>query len=151
MHTVCRPDIGIDVGPEKFAVLSTGEQIGSPRIGCKAERKLRIANRALARAKCGSKRRANTRKRLQRYHARFANTRATFLHLTSAALARRGGVVVKRLNINALRARTWPSPSTTHLGAASSVTSAARLKGPVADSGKAIQAISRRPIRGQRH
>ena len=93
--------IGVDVGLESLATLSTGEKIPSLRASRKAERKLRIVNRALSRAQRGSNRRKKTKIRLQRVHAKIKNTRQTYLHQVSAKLIKEHDLIaVEKLSIN---------------------------------------------------
>ena len=92
--------VGIDLGLEKFAVLSTGEEIDNPRLYRKAERKLARANRNVSRKVKGSANRRNAVARLQRVHERIANLRWHFTHSLSKKLVREHQLIaVEDLNI----------------------------------------------------
>jgi putative transposase len=95
--------IGIDVGLTHLATLSTGEHIPNPRVAKRAEREMRRRQRAVARCKKGSKRRAKVRRAVTRCHARIANTRRTYLHQISARLVRENDLIaVEKLNTKGL-------------------------------------------------
>ena len=81
-------EIGLDVGIEHLVTTSDGQHIPNHRPGSRRERNLRIAQRALARCRRGSKCRAKVRDRLARLQRRIFNARSTHLHQVSAALAR---------------------------------------------------------------
>ncbi|SDG56393.1 putative transposase [Thalassobaculum litoreum DSM 18839] len=89
-----RPVVGIDVGTHHFAALSTGSVLENPRIGRRAARRQRVLSRALSRCRRGSKRRQKARERLARHQAKTANQRRTWLHQTSARLAREHQLIV---------------------------------------------------------
>jgi putative transposase len=57
-------------------------------LAARRERELRIAQRALARGRRGSKRRSKVREQLARLQRRIANARSTYLHQVSAKLAK---------------------------------------------------------------
>ena len=61
-------EVGIDVGLENFATLSTGETIDNPRWLRQAERDLKTAQRKVSRRKQGSKRRKKAVRELQLQH-----------------------------------------------------------------------------------
>lgn len=86
--------VGIDVGIENLATLSTGEVIANIRPRAQIERKLRQSQRALARCQRGSRRRQKVRARLARLHSRIKDTRTTYLHQQSAALTQRFETIV---------------------------------------------------------
>jgi putative transposase len=73
-------EVGIDLGLESFATLSTGEKIENPRWYRKTEARLKGAQRGLSRKKRGSKRRQKAKRRLARLHAKAANQRRDFHH-----------------------------------------------------------------------
>ena len=75
--------IGIDLGLTHFAILSTGEKIGSPRTFRKHEGNLVKLQRRLAKKKLGSKNRAKAKLKVARLHARIADARKDFLHKLS--------------------------------------------------------------------
>jgi putative transposase len=105
MRVACNPlpatgkHIGIDVGLIHLATLSDGTHIPNIRITRKTAKKLRVASRALARCKKGSKRRQKVRLKLIQCHAKIKNTRATYLHQISANLVRKNDLIaVEKLN-----------------------------------------------------
>lgn len=73
-------EVGIDVGLESFATLSTGEKIENPRWYRKTEKRLKNAQCELSREKRGSKRRQKSKHRVARLHAKAANQRRDFQH-----------------------------------------------------------------------
>lgn len=102
-ETTAYDDIGIDVGLSSFAVLSDGTVIDNPRWYRKAQAKLRIAQRRVARRRRGSSGRRKAVQLLQRAHARVRNTRRNFHHQTARSLVDRYSVVfVEDLNIKGL-------------------------------------------------
>lgn len=95
--------VGVDVGLSSLAVLSTGEAIPNPQVARRAEREMRRRQRALARCKRGSKRRAKVKAAVTRCHAKIANTRRTHLHQVSARLVRENDtIVIEDLNVKGL-------------------------------------------------
>jgi putative transposase len=95
--------VGIDLGITTFAALSDGAMIPSLRAACRAEGRLRVAQRALSRRKRGSKGRSKARDEVRRCHAVTARRRANHLHQTSARLMRDYDVVaIEALQVNGL-------------------------------------------------
>jgi putative transposase len=86
--------VGIDRGVTVFAALSDGTHIAplSPLKAAAGE--LRVAQRALARKKRGSKNRRKAAQQVQRIHRKVADIRKDFLHKASTAIAQNHGVVV---------------------------------------------------------
>ncbi len=83
--------VGIDVGLNHFATLSTGEQIANPRF-------FRTDEKALAKAQ-----RKEKRKAARRIHERIANRRRNFAHQLSHALVSLFGVIAfEDLNIKGM-------------------------------------------------
>jgi putative transposase len=102
-ETTTYEDIGIDLGLTSFAVLSDGTVIDNPRPYRKAQAKLRIAQRRVARRKRGSTGRRKAVQLLQRAHAHVRNTRRDFHHQTARSLVDRYSVVfVEDLNIKGM-------------------------------------------------
>lgn len=83
-----RSSVGLDLGIKTFAYQSDGVVIPNPRVARRAEKAMRVRQRALARCKRGSKRREKVKSELTRLHAKIANTRTTWLHQQSARIAR---------------------------------------------------------------
>ena len=88
--------VGIDWGVERLATLSTGETIANPRFGAEAARGIGKAQRKLARAKRGSRRRLKAVAHLARRRRRLANRRKSYLHQLTAAIAARFGAMRSR-------------------------------------------------------
>jgi putative transposase len=92
--------VGIDVGVEHLVTTSDGIHIPNHRPRSRRERELRIAQRALARCRRGSKRRAKVREKLARIQRRITNARSSYLHQVSAKLARDYAfIAVEKLNV----------------------------------------------------
>jgi putative transposase len=72
--------VGVDVGVNDLAVLSTGEQVANPKHLRQSERTLAPAQRTLARKQQGSKNREQARLKVAREHARMADRRLDGLH-----------------------------------------------------------------------
>jgi putative transposase len=82
------PVVGVDLGVRTLAALSTGEFITGPKSHAAALKRLRRANKALARKSRFS---ANWRKqkaRLARIHARIPNVRSDSTHKLTTRLAK---------------------------------------------------------------
>jgi putative transposase len=92
--------VGIDMGISFFATLSNGTQIENPRHFLKAQSKLRIENRSLARKKKGSKSWSIQKKRLTTLHSKISAIRKDFLHKNSSILVNQFGFIsVEDLNV----------------------------------------------------
>ncbi|MCE2432870.1 MAG: transposase [Candidatus Latescibacteria bacterium] len=86
-HNVSNTDVGLDVGLEKFATLSTGEEIPNPRFFRKEEKALARAQRKWDKVKKDShKKREKARKVVARVHERIRNKRHNFAHQESRKL-----------------------------------------------------------------
>jgi putative transposase len=81
--------VGVDLGLKVFAYCSDNVVIPNPRIARRAEKELRVRQRALARCKRGSHRRLKVRAKVARLHSKIADTRNTWLHQQSSALVKR--------------------------------------------------------------
>jgi len=100
---VCDLAVGIDVGLTTFAVLSDGAEIANPRHYRAAERRLRIAQRKLARRKKRSRRRLKARQELARVQTHIGSQRRDFHHKRALALVRGYGLIaVEELNVKGL-------------------------------------------------
>lgn len=86
------PAVGIDRGVVNTLTLSTGEHIRLPDPTA-LERRKRKAQRVLSRRKRGSVRYAKQRRRVASIAAKIARVRSNALHVASADIARRFGVV----------------------------------------------------------
>lgn len=85
--------VGIDLGLTHFAILSTGEKIAAPKTFRKNEARLARKQRALARAKLGSKNRAKWKLKVARLHAHITDARRDFLHKLSTRLISENQVI----------------------------------------------------------
>ncbi len=100
---VGRPAVGLDLGIQHFATLSTGEQIPGPRAYHAAMRQLRVAQRRVCRRQKGSHRRHKARLLLARQHERIRNLRHDHAHrLTRRLVSDFGLITVEDLNIRGL-------------------------------------------------
>jgi putative transposase len=102
------PDsVGIDVGLSSLVTLSNGESVARPGWSKRAERELRRRQRALARCKRGSKRRAKRKAALAKFHDRVGNRRRDHLHKLSRDLVDRfGRIAIEDLNVQGLARST---------------------------------------------
>lgn len=75
--------VGIDLGLNTLATLSTGEKIEAPRLYRASEAKLATAQRA-----------RKTPKRVRNIHAKIASRRRDFLHKASAKVAKEFGLII---------------------------------------------------------
>lgn len=86
--------VGLDMGTTHLATFSTGEHLVNVRTSRRLAPKVAEAQRALARAKRGSKRRKRVKERLLRLRRHEANCRATYLHQQSALITRLFATIV---------------------------------------------------------
>jgi len=101
--TARRPAVGLDLGIQHFATLSTGEQIPGPRAYRAATRQLRVAQRRLCRRQKGSRRRHKVRLLLACQHDRIRNIRHDHAHkLTRRLVSDFGLIAVEDLNVGGL-------------------------------------------------
>lgn len=97
--------VGIDRGVANTLALSTGEMLSVPASLSAIDRRHRSAQRALARKKRGSKRRAKALRRCSRLSARRARIRRDFHHRAALSIVQRFGVVVlEDLNVKNMTA-----------------------------------------------
>lgn len=95
--------VGIDVGIERFATLSTGEQIENPQYLRKSEAQLKRAQRNVSRKKLRSANRKKAIRLLAKKHQKIVNQRRDFFHkLTNQLLGQFDGIAVEDLNIQGL-------------------------------------------------
>ncbi|MFD4428966.1 RNA-guided endonuclease InsQ/TnpB family protein [Nocardia sp. NPDC058497] len=85
--------VGVDVGLNSLAALSTGEKITNPRHERADRRKLAKAQRVLARKVKESNNREKARRKVARIHARITDRRTDFLHKLSTRLIRENQAV----------------------------------------------------------
>ena len=95
--------VGVDLGISTFAALSDGGLIPSLRAARKAERRLRVARRAMDRKKRGSGGRRKAQAAVARCHAEVTSQRTEHLHQASARLVRDyDAIAVEKLNVKGL-------------------------------------------------
>lgn len=97
------PAVGVDVGLEKFAALSNGENIKNPRHLIKTERKLKRAQRNFSRKQKESRNREKAKQKLAKLHAKVRDQRRDFLHKVSRELVNAYAfIAVENLNIRGM-------------------------------------------------
>jgi putative transposase len=95
--------VGIDVGLNRLATLSTGEGVENQAFLKTALSKLRQANKRLHRRKLGSKNREKARRQVARLHYRITCLRDDVLHKLTTQLANCYGIVgIEDLNLKGL-------------------------------------------------
>lgn len=95
--------VGIDLGLTHFAIFSNGEKIDNPRLHKKMLRRIKKANRRLAKAKRDSKRRERRKLKLAKLHTKIKDTRTDFLHKLTTRLVRENQTLaVEDLNVSGL-------------------------------------------------
>lgn len=97
--------VGVDLGVNHMAALSTGELISNPRILKAANPRLKKAQQAFSRTQKGSNRRSRAARRVGRIHHEIAERRATNLHHLTKRLATGWQVIaVEDLNVAGMTA-----------------------------------------------
>ena len=98
--------VGIDLGINRFATLSTGERLANPRhLGTRLAR-LRRLQRTLSRRKKGSGRWHRQRQRVARFHARIGDSRRDHLAKLTTDLVRRFDVIcIEDLDVRGMMGR----------------------------------------------
>lgn len=97
--------VGVDMGLDSFAVLSSGEKIANPRHYRKEAAALARAQREHARRVKGSANREKSRRKIARITAKVADRRRNFLHQMSTRLVRENQtVVLEDLSVRAMSA-----------------------------------------------
>jgi len=94
-----KPAIGIDMGLEHFATLSTGKHIANPRHFRGGEALLARRQQSLARKKRGSNRRKKAKLLVAKAHRKVRNQRRDFHHkAANGVVAQAGAIAVESLN-----------------------------------------------------
>ena len=94
---------GIDLGLTHFCILSSGEKVENPRLHKKMLRKIKLANRRLAKAKKNSNRRKKRQLRLAKLHSKVKEQRTDFLHkLTTRLVTENQSLAIEDLNVAGL-------------------------------------------------
>ena len=95
--------MGVDLGLKDFAVLSDGSRIAAPRFYRSGQRKLRRAQRAVARRQLHGANRAKAQQRAARVQAKTANQRKDFIHKVTTGLVRKyEGICIEDLSVQGL-------------------------------------------------
>ena len=96
--------VGIDVGIESFATLSTNEKIENPRFFKTDQKALAKAQRKLSKQVRGTPEREKAKKIVVRIYERIANRRHNFIHQTARKIVNRFGIIcIEKLNIKNLQ------------------------------------------------
>lgn len=133
--------VGIDVGIESFATLSTGARIENPKYLRQAERRLKAAQRAVSRKKLRGSNRRKAVRLLARQHLKVKRQRLDFFHKRSLALIREfDGFVFEDLNVagmvknhrlaKAISDAAWNTFLRVHTGKAAEAGRVVRLVNP---------------------
>jgi putative transposase len=94
---------GIDVGIKDFAVLSNGQVFENPKYLEKAEKRLKVLQRRLAKKQKGSKRREKARLAVAKAHEKAKNCRIDYIHkVTSKIIRENQTVIIEDLNIEGM-------------------------------------------------
>jgi len=88
------PVVGVDLGLDRFAVLSDGTEVEAPKPLARNLRRLRRRSRAHSRKRRGSANRKKSALALARLHRRIRNQRLDFLHKLTTRLAKTKSVIV---------------------------------------------------------
>jgi putative transposase len=95
--------VGVDVGIENFATLSTGEVVENPKFLRESEGELKTAQRKVSRRKQGSKRRRKAANLLAKKHQKVARQRADFHHKRALNIVRGfDAIAVEDLNVRGM-------------------------------------------------
>ena len=98
-----RQTVGIDLGILKCMTLSSGLVIENPRHLNKRKDQLKKLQQRLARQKKGSNRRAKTKLRIGKLHARTADCRREYLHQVTTRIVHENQVImVENLNVKGM-------------------------------------------------
>ena len=100
IHSHIDNAVGVDVGIESYATLSSGVHIPNPRPLVRSEKKIKKLQRKVSRKVKGSKNRGNAVHCLAKAHVGVSNQRMDFLHKLSRFLTDEfGTIAVENLNI----------------------------------------------------
>ena len=95
--------VGIDVGIKDFAVLSNGQVFENPKYLEKAEKRLKVLQRRLAKKQKGSKRREKARLAVAKAHEKVKNCRTDYIHkVTSKIIRENQTVIIEDLNVGGM-------------------------------------------------
>jgi putative transposase len=97
------PPLGLDAGLNRLATLSTGRQFENQKPLRTLLKRLRTANKKLARCKIGSRNRQKAKQKLSRLHYRIACLRDDLLHKLTTEIAQSFGLVgIEQLHVKGL-------------------------------------------------
>lgn len=103
--------VGIDLGTEHFATLSTGEKIDNPRHLNRYLKKLELAQRKFARTRKGSNNHEKARLKVAKAYAKVKDCRTDYLHKLSTRIIRENQtVVIEDLAVKNMTRRCNPKP-----------------------------------------
>ena len=95
--------VGVDLGLLRFATLSTGEEIDSPRPYKKLEKKLRLLQWRNRHSRIGSSNWKKIQHKIAKLHYRISCIRSDFIHKLTTNLAKNHSkIVIENLNISGL-------------------------------------------------
>ena len=95
--------VGIDVGLESFATLSTGEKVDNPRFFKTDQKALAKAQRKLSKQKKGSLEWKKAKKVVARIYERISNRRNNFIHQEARKIVNRFGIIcIEKLNVKGM-------------------------------------------------
>ncbi len=95
--------VGVDVGIKSLAITSDGEVFDNPKALAKAQKTLRIRQKAVSRKVKGSKNRRKAVARVAHVHRRVANIRRDAIHkMTSSIIKSASIVVIEDLNVSGM-------------------------------------------------
>jgi len=95
--------VGIDVGLESFATLSTGEKVDNPRFFKTDQKVLAKAQRKLSKQEKGSFERKKAKKVVAHIYERIFNRRHNFIHQEARKIVNRFGIIcIEKLNIKGM-------------------------------------------------
>lgn len=98
-----KTSVGIDVGIKDFAVLSNGQVFENPKFLEKAEKRLKVLQRRLAKKQKGSKRRERAKLAVAKHHERIRNKRTNFIHQVTSRIVRENQtMVIEDLNVSGM-------------------------------------------------
>lgn len=86
--------LGVDVGLNHFAVLSTGEKIDNPRLYRKSENIIKLLSKSVSRKMKGGSNRKKAVEKLRKEHLKIRNKRKDFLHKLSTKIINENQVIV---------------------------------------------------------
>lgn len=136
-----RDAVGVDVGLENFATLSTGEIVNNPRFFRNGQSTLVLAQQQLALKAKSSESRKRARRLVARAHSKIKRQRDWFhWHEARQLVARFGLIAVENLNVKGM-ARSSLAKSIHDVGWASFIT---KLASKVEETGRELMKVSAR-------